>query len=307
MTVFPLVPSLRQRLRRACRLQGGRSDMHRLAAVILLTVLAAGCATVPPPPELRLQQPVVLLGEVHDNAVQHALRLQAFEALLATGARPALVMEQFDRERQGVIDALRAQSPPADADALIAAAGGAGWEWRFYRPFVALALEHGLPIVAANVSRADARQVMAAGLQAHGFDADVAPDLLQALAADIEDSHCGLIDDATARRMALAQVARDQSMAAAVDRHAGRGVLLLAGNGHVRTDAGVPRWLDPATRAQSEAIGLLEEGARKRGRYDRVVLTAAQERKDPCEGMRRPAAGPAVNPATSSPGPTPAR
>jgi uncharacterized iron-regulated protein len=236
---------------------------------------------------LRLEQPVVLLGEVHDNAVQHALRLQAFEALLAGGARPALVMEQFDRERQPVIDALRAQSPPHDADTLIAAAGGAGWQWQFYQPFVALALQHGLPIVAANVSREDARQVMAAGLQASGFDANVAPDLLQSLAADIEDSHCGLIDDATARRMALAQVARDQAMAAAVDRHAERGVLLLAGNGHVRTDAGVPRWLAPATRAKSEAIGLLEEGARERGHYDRVVLTAAQERTDPCEGMRR--------------------
>jgi uncharacterized iron-regulated protein len=236
---------------------------------------------------LKLEQPVVLLGEVHDNAVQHALRLQAFEALLAGGARPALVMEQFDRDRQPVIDALRAQPPPPDADALIAAAGGAGWEWRFYRPFVALALQHGLPIVAANVSREEARRVMAAGLQASGFDADVAPDLLRTLAADIEDSHCGLIDDATARRMALAQVARDQAMADAVDRHAGRGVLLLAGNGHVRTDAGVPRWLDPATRAKSEAIGLLEEGARERGRYDRVVLTAAQERADPCAGMRR--------------------
>lgn len=264
--------------------------MSRQAGVVLLTALvalAAGCATSPAPPELRLQQPVVLLGEVHDNAVQHALRLRAFESLLASGARPALVMEQFDRERQPVIDALRAQSPPPDADALIAAAGGAGWQWPFYRPFVALALQHGLPIVAANVSRDEARQVMAAGLQASGFDADVAPDLLQALAADIEDSHCGMIDHATARRMALAQVARDQAMAAAVDRHAGRGVLLLAGNGHVRTDAGVPRWLAPGTRAKSEAIGLLEKGARQRGRYDRVLLTAAQDRADPCAGMRR--------------------
>ena len=73
-------------------------------------------------------------------------------------------------------------------DALISAAGGAGWEWRHYRPFVALALQHGLPIVAANVSREEARRVMAAGLQASGFDADVAPDVLLALAADIEDS-----------------------------------------------------------------------------------------------------------------------
>jgi uncharacterized iron-regulated protein len=35
---------------------------------------------------------VVLLGEVHDNAAQHALRLRAFEALLAKGARPVLAL-----------------------------------------------------------------------------------------------------------------------------------------------------------------------------------------------------------------------
>jgi len=251
-----------------------------------MSALLAACAH-PPLAELHFERPVVLLGEVHDNAAQHALRLRAFEARLATGARPALVMEQFDRERQAAIDALRAQVPPPDADALIQAAGGSGWEWRFYRPFVALALEHGLPIVAANVSRDDARRVMASGLQASGFSATVAPEVLHALATDIEDSHCGMIDAITARRMALAQVARDQSMAAAVEQHAERGAVLLAGNGHVRTDAGVPRWLSPATRARSEAIGLLEVGARERGRYDRVILTAAQERPDPCAGMRR--------------------
>ena len=126
---------------------------------------------------------------------------------------------------------------------------------------MALALQHGLPIVAANVSRDEARRVMREGLQACGFSAAVPPDVLQALAQDIEDSHCGLIDAPTARRMALAQVARDQAMAAAVEQHAERGVLLLAGNGHVRTDAGVPRWLSPEVRARSEAIGLLESAA----------------------------------------------
>ena len=223
---------------------------------------------------------------MRDETLEDAVRL-LYVAM--TRATRELVLSAHGRSAvvDRVHDALREKSPPPDADALISAAGGAGWEWRHYRPFVALALQHGLPIVAANVSREEARRVMAAGLQASGFDADVAPDVLLALAADIEDSHCGLIDGATARRMALAQVARDQAMAAAVDRHAWRGVLLLAGNGHVRTDAGVPRWLDPATRAKSEAIGLLEEGARERGHFDRVVLTAAQERADPCAGMRR--------------------
>lgn len=255
-----------------------------LAAVAV--ALLAACAQGPTP-ELRFRQPVVLLGEVHDNAAQHALRLRAFEAALAEGARPALVMEQFDRDRQGAIDTLRARAPAPDADELIRVAGGRGWHWPHYRPFVALALRHGLPIVAANVSREEARELMRRGLAASGFDAAVPPEVLAVHARDIEGSHCGMLDAATALRMALAQVARDQVMAAAVERHADRGVVLLAGNGHVRTDAGVPRWLSPATRARSEAIGLLEADHDGRGSYDRIVRTVVQERPDPCAGMRR--------------------
>lgn len=260
--------------------------LWRLVAGLALA-FASGCATLPPPLPAELQSlpAVVLLGEMHDNAVQHALRLRAFEALLATGARPALAMEQFDREHQAQIDRLLAATPRVRADAVIAAGSGrSSWNWRWYRPFIALALDHGLPIVAANVSRDDARQVMRQGLAATGFDAAVPQALLQAHARGIEDSHCGAIDAATARRMAQAQVARDQFMARTVEAHAARGVVLLAGNGHVRSDIGVPFWLSPATRSRSVAIGLLEENDPTTP-YDRVVRTDAHPRPDPCAAM----------------------
>jgi uncharacterized iron-regulated protein len=237
---------------------------------------------------------VVLLGEVHDNAAQHRLRLQAFEALLASGARPVLAMEQLDREVQPALDALLARQPAPDAEAVIAltrvpataaAAAMGAWNWDHYRPFIALALKHRLPIVAANVSRTQARQVMREGLAATGFDPAVPPAVLDELAVGIEASHCGVLDVPTARRMALAQVARDQFMAQVLERHAAQGVVLLAGNGHVRTDVGAPRWLSPATRSRSEAIGVLEVGDTTTA-FDRRVFTAAQTRPDPCEGMK---------------------
>lgn len=259
----------------------------RPAAWLLAALLLVGCAGTPPAQELTLHKPVVLLGEVHDNAAQHALRLRAFEALLASGARPALALEQFDRNRQAAIDQARARTPAPDADALIAAAEGAkGWHWPYYRPFIALALRFGLPIVAANVPGSEARVVMREGLAATGFDPQVPPALLQAHTQDILDSHCGLLNAQTAGRMALAQVARDQFMARVVEAQAGRGVVLLAGNGHVRTDVGVPRWLDAATRQRSEAIGLLETGDTDTA-YDRWVYTAPQPRPDPCAAMTR--------------------
>lgn len=269
------------------RLSGGVGALG--VAVMLVTATAlAGCAASASPP--RLTQPVVLLGEVHDNATQHALRLEAFRALLARGARPVLAMEQIDRDRQGALDALLARQPPPDADAVVRAVGGPGWDWAFYTPFIALALEYRLPIVAANVSRDDARRVMNEGLAATGFDAAVPDALLATQAEDIQASHCGTLDAAGARRMALAQIARDQFMARVLERYASHGVVLLAGDGHVRTDIGVPHWLDAATRARSESIGFVESGA-DGARYDRRIVTPAQPRPDPCAAMRaRPGA-----------------
>ena len=257
------------------------------AWALVLSVGLVGCASLPPPAELALQKPVVLLGEVHDNAAQHALRLRAFEALLASGARPVLALEQFDRNHQADIDQALARAPRPDADALIAAASGAkGWHWPHYRPFIALALQHELPIIAANVPSSEARIVMRDGLAATGFDPQVPEAVLQAHTRHILEGHCGQLNAQTAARMALAQVARDQFMARVLQAHASRGVVLLAGNGHVRTDLGAPRWLDAATRQRSEAIGVLEAGDDDTP-YDRWVYTAPQSRPDPCAAMTR--------------------
>jgi len=276
--------------------------LARIRPTLALATMLAVCACASGPAPLAITQPLTLLGEVHDNAEGHRLRLQAFDALLATGARPALVMEMFDRGDQPVIDAARARQPRPGAAALVAevlaarpggAAGGlsvgGGWQWPFYEPFIARALQLGLPLVAANVGRAEARLVMRDGLAAHGFDPAVPEPVLAALAAGIEASHCGQLDAPLSRRMALAQVARDQQMARALEAQAARGAVLLAGNGHVRTDLGAPRWLGPAARARAEAIGVVEAGDGS-AVYDRRIEVPAQPRPDPCAGMpaRRP-------------------
>jgi uncharacterized iron-regulated protein len=239
---------------------------------------------------------IVLLGEVHDNAAQHAIREQALRRWIEGGARPALLMEQFDREQQDELDRALAR-PGATADAVIASAAAVsarpsqGWHWPFYRPYVALAIEYRLPIVAANVSRADARRVISEGLLALGFDPDVPPDVAVGQANEIVDGHCGQLDAADARRLVPAQVARDQFMARMIERAGPRAVVLLAGNGHVRSDIGVPRWLKPATRERSISIGLLESPASVESmRFDRVLSTPEQPRADPCAAPRPGAA-----------------
>ena len=273
----------------------------RLAGLALLLSLA-GCAYPSPPtlavPAGNFTPALLLLGEVHDNAAQPAQRLQRLQQALATGARPALLMEQFDRERQPQIDQLLAGAAhprsPAQVQALIdqleALAGGAqaGWDWALYRPLIHLALQQGLPLVAANVSRGDVRAVIEQGLAARGFAAAVPADILAAQAAAIEASHCGQVDAASARRMAQAQVARDQFMARQLVAHAAGGAVLLAGNGHVRKDLGVPRWLPPELQARSRVIGFLEgDAALDAGAFDEVVPSPPQPRDNPCATMRR--------------------
>jgi uncharacterized iron-regulated protein len=103
--------------------------------------------------------------------------------------------------------------------------------------------------------------------------------------------------------MARAQMARDIVLAHSLRPHLARGVVLLTGNGHVRKDIGVPFWLNADERRDVVAIGLLEldptisetSGEVLSQHYDAVVRTAAAERPDPCEALRkqlRPAAKP---------------
>ena len=269
----------------------------RLHLLAMISLLLAACAQSGSTgvDQRRLNdavrsRPLVLLGEVHDNAAQHAMRAEALRALLESGARPALLMEQFDRERQAELDRALARSGTT-ADAVIAAATPAdpsmqGWSWLYYKPYIALAIEYKLPIVAANVSRDDTRRLLKDGLSSLGFEARVPADIEAAQASAIVDGHCGMIDTAMAGRMVGAQVARDQFMARAIEANGARGAVLIAGNGHVRRDVGVPRWLSAAARERSVAIGLLEPGDASAAAFDVAFTTAAQPRSDPCEGMR---------------------
>src|SRR5690606_12687626 len=94
---------------------------------------------------------VLLLGEVHDNARGHRERLTLLRARVEGGWRPAIAMEQFDRERQADLD--RAMAECADAACVVRAAGGekAAWDWAHYEPVIALALQYELPLLAANL------------------------------------------------------------------------------------------------------------------------------------------------------------
>jgi len=267
-------------------------------AAVLVAAAVSGCAVQPPQPTAH----ILLLGEVHDNPQGHQQRFSDLRQRVEEGWRPAIVMEQFDRERQSAL--AQAMATCADAQCVIRAAGGKRWEWPYYEPVIALALRYRLPLVAGNVSRADAAIAIKQGLPAvlgaetvaaFKLQEPLPPDLLEGQRRAIETGHCGKLPESMAVGMVRAQVARDVWMAKMLLDHAKTGAVLMAGNGHVRKDLGVPRWLPAATRADTQVHGYVEQGdADNAAAYDKTYKVAVHPRPDPCLAFATP-------PATSQP------
>ena len=253
----------------------------------------------------------VLLGEVHDNPEHHAHQAAVLSSLVRAGRRPALVMEQFDRENQPAIDAALAAGANAEGVAAAGRLDREGWQWERYEPLVRIAVSAKLPVVAANLSRRAARDVAA-----QGFDRlEVASATLaltdvwssareDVLVQSIVESHCGQLRPQDAGPMTRAQRARDAVMADAILRYRTGGAVLIAGAGHVRHDLAVPLYLRARARdatVLSVALTEVQSGADEVSAYettsaagsadpvfDYLWFSARAERQDPCAGFTLP-------------------
>ena len=233
---------------------------------------------------------IYLLGEIHDNPEGHALRLEKIAEILRGAPQPVIAMEQFDRERQADLSTAQQECP--DAACVIARAGTKGWDWDFYKPVIDLALSQRIPLVAANVSPQDARLVMRDGLNAalnatlrnaFGLDGGLPPEVDAIQREAVFQGHCRMVPKSALGGMALAQVARDVWMAHVLREHPQSTVLLLAGNGHVRKDAGVYHWLSPQERQRTQVHAYLETPqAADAALFDQVHAVAPVVREDPC-------------------------
>ena len=106
---------------------------------------------------------------------------------------------------------------------------------------------------------------------------------------DLVEGHCGKLPDRYLSRMRFAQRVTDIAMTHVVlDHHP---AVLVAGNGHVRKDYGVPQILSAvAPSLKVISVGFLERSSDSRelinsesGKYDFLWLTDRAARKDPCE------------------------
>ncbi len=249
----------------------------------------------------------VLLGEIHDNAGHHRMRRDLLAALVRDDRRPAVALEQFDREYQAALDRARSEHP-RDPERVKTAThfNAKGWNWSFYEPMVRLALDYDLPLLAANLSRADAYRVSTEGAATvlGTATADVLkldsplPDAARVkLEKVIEDGHCGKAPRNILPGIVAAQRTRDAIMAQTLSRHAATGAVLIAGNGHVRRDFGVPYYLAQyADGNNTVVVGFIEVRATQLAptdyynseapEYDVIVFTPRTPRPDPCKDIR---------------------
>ena len=242
----------------------------------------------------------LLLGEVHDNAEHHQQRAARIKAMLRDGRRTTVVFEQIPAHRTEAV-AVLLKDRPVDAETLVdeAQLDRKYWRWPLHKPLIEASLQGRANIAGGNLSREALRPLMKGLSEAswpgelHGIVLKTpwGPAQQQALVTAIDEGHCGALPKAMHEPMALAQRARDAAMAHAMlaaSRAGAERVVLIAGNGHVDRELGVPRYLEAAGTPPSaiHAVGFVEEGQAGAGRYDEQVRTVKALREDPCKSLR---------------------
>lgn len=259
---------------------------------------------------------VVVIGEVHDNADHHVFQGEVIEAV-----QPAAVVFEMLGEDQATV----ANGTFATSDDLAEALAwrGSGWpEFELYRPIFWSLARYGwvahppfpaeealwgaagssvpVPFAArvygAEVSRTEARLVFESdvaavfgeGADRFGLDLEVSPEAQAEREAGQLAAHCGALPAEILPGFVAAQRLRDARLAAAVLRaleDVGGPVVVITGNGHARTDWGVPFLLRGA--APDVAVVSIGQMEVERGAvpFDMWRITAGVVRDDPCAGF----------------------
>ncbi|BDA86392.1 hypothetical protein Sa4125_39340 [Aureimonas sp. SA4125] len=251
----------------------------------------------------------VLAGEIHTNPDHHAIQAGIVEAWVAAGRRPAVVFEMISADEAPALDTFLAR-PGATAEGFGAAVKWTerGWpDFAMYRPVVAAAMAHRLPLHAGDLGRETIRRIGREGVKSLpagevgrlGLDGPMPGGTEETLTAELKASHCGLLPDEALAPMLMVQRARDGALAKALIEASGhRHGLLIAGAGHVRTDYAVPALLRARKPdATIVSIGMMEVSDGKTALadygisaatpapYDFVLFTPRADLADPCEGM----------------------
>lgn len=257
----------------------------------LVLLALPGCALQPPstPADSAWQAELerwpasdaLLLGEQHDAPEHQRWEADSVRWLAERGRLAALVIEMA--EAGTGTDGL---PPDANAAQVYAALrwNEAAWPWERYRAVIMAAVAAGVPVRGGNLPRSRMR----AAMQDEALDRHLPPAALALQRNAIEEGHCGLLPADRVMPMVRIQLARDASMAQAVQqaRQEGRTVLLAAGWGHVRRDLGVPTWLPENFKSKVAIAQAGQARAAIESEANYIHPTPALAPRDHCAELR---------------------
>ena len=222
----------------------------------------------------------LLIGEQHDAAEHQQIEQQVVAHLAGRGLLAALAIEMADA------GASTATLKPTATEQQVQNAlkwNNKGWPWAAYGAAVMTAVRAGVPVLGANLPTAQMRSSMGDAK----LDTQLPGPALKAQQQLIRIGHCNLLPESQITPMTRIQIAKDQAMTQTIEDLAlpGKVVVLLAGNGHVNRQLGVPQHL-PAT-LHAKAVHLRAGDATdKDSAFDSTWPTSPLAEKDYCAGLK---------------------
>lgn len=243
----------------------------------------------------------ILLGEVHDNISHHRNHASVIDYLSTRYPAKGVAFEMINDSQGKYIR----DSQFISADELIDVLNlvVSGWDYEhYYRPVFESVIGAGFTIYPANIdgsrlmeivrNNADMTDETARILAATGFT----PEVEVQMEKDIIESHCDMLNSEQASSMVQAQKIRDATMAASLLKNLPTAGVLIAGNGHVRKDSGVPAYIHAGNnlavvisvalieveKEQDDISAYARNWGGERLPFDYVWFTPRADREDPC-------------------------
>ncbi|KOC90182.1 iron-regulated protein [Winslowiella iniecta] len=226
--------------------------------------------------------PMVIVGEKHDNADHHRIEQWLISQLAAKRPQGSVLMEMIASDQQDAVNQLQQglKSSPYIRDERLQQLlqWNNGWPWSLYGAVVTTALKGNAPLLAANLSASEVKQIYQTKQMPAGILSSQQP-VLDALSTLIVTMHDGQIDADRLASMLAVQQNRDRFMAQQL-LAAPKPALLIAGGYHAARNLGVPLHLrDLDKQARPLVLMLAEQGMKiTAGQADYVWYVAVVAR-----------------------------
>ncbi len=247
----------------------------------------------------------LLIGEIHNNLDHHEIQAHfVMQFSQSKNSKPAVVFEMVPKRLQSILSGAKLESLNTLGKSLEWKKRG-WYSFQIYRPIFEVSLREELPLIAGNIERKLTRQIARKGLnsltnkqlQALSLQVQLSKQMRKSLELELQNSHCGLLPTTAFGSMVNVQRARDGAMANAMGTSGTENTILIAGNGHVRRDRGVPRLLNST---KTLVIGLIEVNSAEakysdyqlknqqgEALYDFVYFTPKVDIVDQCAALKK--------------------